>query len=570
MLRYRCCLLFKFRKVQAHRLLFRGGPVHTPPLVVENHRVIRSAAKIGSFTLLSRFLGLVRDTLTASAFGISPAMSDFVVAFRLPNLFRALFGEGALSSAFVPVFMATRKNEGEAAAWLLARKTVTVVAVFLAGLVATLIVGLYALEYFRPELAARAPHLLPLMRIMLPYVMLICLAGLFMAMLNACHQFSLPAFTPSLLNITWILAVLLVCPHLGATQEQQIYGVAWAVILAGVIQMAVQIPALMRRGFKPGFTWDLEDPRVRRVFALMGPTALGQSVTQVNVMVNTLLARWAAPWAPASLFYAERLLYFPQGLLATALSTVLLPVLSGHAAKGDHALMRSTVNHGLRTLLFVMIPASVGLLTLAGPITRLVFGWGAFDATAVAHTAVALQFYAPGLMVFCLAKVFVPTFYALQDTRTPFRLGLLAVAINFTLNVVFVLTWPEDIRHAGLAFATVLSEGVNGCALGFLLHRRLGSPGWGQIFLGASRALAASAAMAALLLLAHPALERGLTAAGLAAKLVQVGSVLGAITAGIAVYFLVAAALRAPELDFVRDALSRRRAARTTLPTEGT
>ncbi len=544
--------------------------MHTPPLVVENHRVIRSAAKIGSFTLLSRFLGLVRDTLTASAFGISPAMSDFVVAFRLPNLFRALFGEGALSSAFVPVFMATRKNEGEAAAWLLARKTVTVVAVFLAGLVATLIVGLYALEYFRPELAARAPHLLPLMRIMLPYVMLICLAGLFMAMLNACHQFSLPAFTPSLLNITWILAVLLVCPHLGATQEQQIYGVAWAVILAGVIQMAVQIPALMRRGFKPGFTWDLEDPRVRRVFALMGPTALGQSVTQVNVMVNTLLARWAAPWAPASLFYAERLLYFPQGLLATALSTVLLPVLSGHAAKGDHALMRSTVNHGLRTLLFVMIPASVGLLTLAGPITRLVFGWGAFDATAVAHTAVALQFYAPGLMVFCLAKVFVPTFYALQDTRTPFRLGLLAVAINFTLNVVFVLTWPEDIRHAGLAFATVLSEGVNGCALGFLLHRRLGSPGWGKIFFGAGRALVASAAMAGLLLLAHPALERSLAAAGLAEKLVQVGSVLGAIAAGIAVYFLVAAALRAPELDFVRDALSRRRAARTTRPTEGT
>ncbi len=526
---------------------------------MEKHHVIRSAAKVGSFTLLSRFLGLVRDTLTASAFGISPAMSDFVVAFRLPNLFRALFGEGALSSAFVPVFLATRKRDGEEAAWLVARKTVTAVALFLAGLVVVLILGLFALEHARPDLAARAPHLLPLMRIMLPYVMLICLAGLFMAMLNACHQFSLPAFTPSLLNITWILTVLLVCPHLGATQEEQIYGVAWAVVLAGVIQMGVQIPALMRRGFRPGFTLDLVDARVRRVFALMGPTALGQSVTQVNVMVNTLLARWAAPWAPASLFYAERLLYFPQGLLATALSTVLLPVLSGHAARGEHEQMRGTINHSLRTLLFVMIPASVGLLTLSGSITRLVFGWGAFDAVAVEHTAIALQFYAPGLMVFCLAKVFVPAFYALQDTRTPFRLGLLAVAINFSLNVLFVLTWPVDIRHAGLAFATVISEGVNGLALGYLLHRRLGSPGWTQIFRGAGRALVSSAVMAGCLLVARPALEHALAALGPADKLVQAGSVLGAIAVGLASYFAAAAFMRAPELGFVREALQRRR-----------
>ncbi len=526
---------------------------------MEQHRVIRSAAKVGSFTLLSRFLGLIRDTLTASAFGISPAMSDFVVAFRLPNLFRALFGEGALSSAFVPVFMATRRQDGEDAAWLVARKTVSVVAVFLAALVAVAIGGLWLLEQLRPDLAARAPHLLPLMRIMMPYVLLICLAGLLMAMLNACHQFSLPAFTPSLLNITWILTVLFICPHLGATQEQQIYGVAWAVVVAGVIQLGVQVPALMKRGFKPGFTWDIADARVRRVFALMGPTALGQSVTQVNVMVNTLLARWAAPWAPASLFFAERLLYFPQGLLATALSTVLLPVLSGHAAKGDHAQMRATINHGLRTLLFVMIPASVGLLTLAGPITRLIFGWGVFDAAAVGHTAIAVQFYAPGLMVFCLAKVFVPAFYALQDTRTPFRLGLLAVGINFTLNVLFVLTWPEDIRHAGLAFATVISEGVNGLMLGCLLHRRLGSPGWAGIFLGIARALFASAVMAASLLVARPALERALQQAGAPDKLVQMGSVLVAIVLGILAYFVTAALLRAPELGFVREALQRRR-----------
>jgi putative peptidoglycan lipid II flippase len=528
---------------------------------VEKNRVIRSAFKVGGFTSLSRVLGLVRDVLTANLFGVSSVMSDFVVAFRLPNLFRALFGEGALSSAFVPVFMATREAEGEAAAWTVARKTATVVAAFLLLLVILLVLGTFAIERANPDLAARAPHLLPLMRIMLPYILFICLAGLLMAMLNACRRFSLPAFTPSLLNVVWIAFVLLVCPRLGATPEQQIYGIAAAVFVAGLIQMGVQIPALMRLGFRPGFTWDVADERVRRVFLLMGPTALGQSVTQVNVMVNALLARWAAPWAPASLFYAERLLYFPQGLLATAMSTVLLPVFSGHAARGDTAELRNTLNHALRTLLFVMIPASVGLLVLAGPIVEMIFGSGRFDAAAVSHTAIALRFYAPGLMVFCLAKVFVPAFYALQDTRTPFRIGLRAVALNFALNVVFVLTWPYDYKHAGLAFATVLSEAANGIALALLLNRRLGSPGWPSVFAAAARALACSAAMALALLAAHPALTRALRAAAVSGKALDIASVLGAIAVGLAVYFAAARVIRAPELGFAIDAIRRRRSA---------
>ena len=526
---------------------------------VEKNRVIRSAFKVGGFTSLSRVLGLVRDTLTAGLFGTSAVMSDFVVAFRLPNLFRALFGEGALSSAFVPVFLATRKEEGEATAWLVARKTVTLVAAFLFLIVLLLVFATFGIERWNPDLAARAPHLLPLMRIMLPYILFICLAGLLMAMLNACHRFSLPAFTPSLLNIVWISFVLLVCPRLGPQPEHQIYGVAAAVFVAGLVQMGVQLPALMRLGFRPGFTWDPVDPRVRRVFTLMGPTALGQSVTQVNVMVNTLLARWAAPWAPASLFYAERLLYFPQGLLATAMSTVLLPVFSSHAARGDHAELRNTLNHSLRTLLFVMIPAAVGLWALAEPITQLIFGWGRFDAAAVAHTAIALKFYAPGLMVFCLAKVFVPAFYAMQDTRTPFRIGLRAVALNFALNVLFVLTWPLDYKHAGLAFATVLSEGMNGITLAVLLHRRLGSPGWTSILSAAGRALGCAAGMAVILLIAHPTLVHALAAAHLPAKGVQAIAVLGTIAIGIAFYFLVAFLLRAPELAFAREALQRRK-----------
>jgi len=526
---------------------------------LERSTVIRSAFKVGGFTLLSRFLGLLRDTLTASVFGTSMAMSDFVVAFRLPNLFRALFGEGALSSAFVPVFLGTRTRDGEAEAWRLARRMFTMVGVFLAGVVLLGILLVTVILHAWPELSARAPHLLPLTRIMLPYILFICLAGLLMAMLNACHQFQLPAFTPSLLNLTWIFFLLLVCPRLGGTQGEQIYGLAWAVFAAGLVQMSVQLPALMKRGFRPGWSWGLEDERVRRVFRLMAPTALGQSVTQVNVMINALLARWAAPWAPASLFYAERLLYFPQGILATALSTVLLPVLSGHAARGAHAEMKETIGHGLRTLLFVMIPASVGLLVLAAPITRMIFGWGVFDQAAVDHTSIALKFYAPGLMVFCLAKVFVPAFYALEDTRTPFRIGLCAVVLNFTLNVVFVMTWPLDYKHAGLALSTVISEGVNGVTLGLLLHRRLRLAIWRDVFVSVTRALASSSIMALASLLALRAASAALEGAGLPEKLLQIGAVAVAMLAGIAVYFGAAALLRAPELGFVRDALRARR-----------
>ncbi|MFH0908354.1 MAG: murein biosynthesis integral membrane protein MurJ [bacterium] len=524
---------------------------------MEKSRVIRSAFKVGGFTLLSRFLGLLRDTLTAAAFGTSAAMSDFVVAFRIPNLFRALFGEGALSSAFVPVFMDTRRKEGDALAWLLAKKVISLVATALLGIVVLGTVLATALMNW-PALADRAPLILPLARIMFPYMLFICLAALSQAILNSYHRFSLPAFTPSLLNITWILFVLFICPLFGESMNERIYGLAWAVFTAGLIQLAIQLPSLKGLGYKPGFTFDWKDPRVMRVFTLMGPTALGQSVTQVNVMVNGLLARWAAPWAPASLFYAERLLYFPQGILATALGTVLLPVFSGHAADGDTSKLRDTLNHALRTLLFVMAPASIGLFVLAEPITQMLFGWGVFNAESVSHTAIALKFYAPGLFVFCLGKVFVPAFYAMQDTRTPFRVGLLSVALNLTMNVVFIMTWPVNYKHAGLALATVISEGVNGLTLARCLHKKIGSPGWRQILVTVGRAVAGSLVMAVVLVLFHPWLAGELGAAGLHAKVVQIISVLGAIAVGAATYFLFALAIRSPEIGNVKEALLRR------------
>ena len=530
---------------------------------MENRNVIRFAFAVGGFTMLSRVLGMVRDVLTAGVFGTSLAMSSFVVAFRIPNLFRALFGEGALSSAFVPVFMDTRQKAGDDEAWRVARRVLTVVGGALLALVALGIAVATALLHYAPGLVEHAPTVLPLARIMFPYLLFICLAALSQAILNAYHRFALPAFTPSLLNITWILFVLFACPLFGDTANERIFGVAWGVCCAGLVQLLAQVPLMMKLGYQPGLEWDTRDERVRKVFRLMGPTTIGQSVTQVNVMINGVLARWAADWAPASLFYAERLLYFPQGILATALSTVLLPVLSGQAAAGDRTQMRDTLNHGLRTLLFVMAPASLGLLFLAEPITQLIYGWGAFNQASVIHTSVALKFYAPGLLFFGLAKVFVPAFYALHNTRTPFRIGLVAVGLNFCMNWFFVLTWPEDIKHAGLALATVLSETFNGLTLAWCLHRVLGNLGWGSVLRSAGRAVASALLMAIGVHYLQWIAEAVLRGYGAPAKLAQAGSVLGSIAVGAAFYFGLALLTRAPEVGFVKDALRRRRERKT-------
>jgi putative peptidoglycan lipid II flippase len=526
---------------------------------VEKSRVIRSAFKIGSFTLLSRMLGLIRDTVTAAAFGTSSAMSDFVVAFRVPNMFRALFGEGALSSAFIPVFIETRRKHGESEAWAMARKAISLVALVLASIILIGMIAATWLLHF-PHLVEHAPMVLPLARIMLPYMLFICLTALSQAILNSYHRFSLPAFTPSLLNITWIAFVLLVCPLLGDTMDQRIFGVAWGVFFAGLVQLAAQVPSMIKLGYRPGFELDVKDARVVRFLKLMAPTALGQSVSQINVMVNGILARWATPWAPAALFYAERLLYFPQGILATAMSTVLLPVFSGHAAQGDEGQIKSTMNHALRNLLFVMAPAAIGLLMLAQPITQVVFGWGHFNQESVSHTSLVLQFYAPGLFLFGLSKVFVPAFYALRNTRTPFFIGLASVSLNLTLNIIFTMTWPRELKAASLALAMVISEGFNGLTLGYFLHRRLGSPGWGQIVLSAGRAALAAVVMGFCAAACCTALFQWGTSIGWAPKLNQLVSVAISIGLGMLVYLICAVLLRCPELRDVLQALKRRRA----------
>lgn len=464
---------------------------------MKNEKVIRSAGVVGSFTLLSRSLGMVRDIIFAYFFGTSLFASAFLVAFKIPNLFRRLFGEGALSAAFIPVLIETRKKEGDKAAWEMAGKVVTMTAAVLSA-IAFIGVLLFSIGMYIPGVSEKWLANFALSRVMFPYVLFICLAALSMAVLNSYKHFSTSAFAPCLLNLILIVAMLGLFPLMRTDDARRAYVLAWAVLVAGAAQVAIQLPALKRFGCPFQFSSRWNDPRIRKVLLLLGPAALGAGITQVNVLIDSYLAVWIADWAPAALFYSERLIYFPLGIIATAMSTVLLPTFSLHAAEGDHESMRETITHSLRHLAFIMVPAAFGLLVLAPQILSAIFEWnGRFDADSTLLSARALMFYAPGLVVFSAAKVFVPAFYAMQDTKTPVRIGIYTVVLNLILNITFILTLPTYWKHAGMALSTVLAEAAGMATLGILLAQRVKGIEWKTILHSLTRSSACALIMAA-------------------------------------------------------------------------
>ncbi len=461
--------------------------------------VLRRAATVSQMTGISRVAGLAREQLMAYAFGTGLAKSAFDVAFRIPNLFRRLFGEGALSAAFIPVYTEVCVRDGAAAANRLAARVAGLLLATLSLLAGLGILLALALQWHLPE-GSRWSAILPLLRIMLPYAPLICLAALTMGILNSLKHFAIPALAPVFLNLVWILTLVAICPWLPEDPFIRIRAVAWAVVIAGVAQVAVQLPELARRGvrLRLSFAWR-GDERIVRIARLMGPMALSAGLIQINVCVDGLLAMWAAPWGPSALEYAERLVYLPLGLVGNAFATVLLPTLSEHAAAQDHDGLRQTLERALSNICVIMAPLAIGLTVLALPIVTLIYriGEGAFQADSAVQTARALAGYAPGLLVFSLYKAITPAFFALQDTRTPMRVGLFGVLLNISLNLLFVTTWPTGWKHMGIAVATVLTSMVNCGMLIFLLRRRLRTPQLPPLFRACGGALAAAAIMGA-------------------------------------------------------------------------
>jgi putative peptidoglycan lipid II flippase len=499
--------------------------------------VLRRAALVGAMTGISRLAGLVREQMMAYFFGTGLAKSAFDVAFRIPNLFRRLFGEGALSAAFIPVYTEVREREGAEAANRLAAK---IAGLLIASLSLITALGMLATLAIQARLSpdSRWTAILPLLRIMLPYAPLICLAALTMGLLNALRHFAIPALAPVFLNLVWIAALLGICPFIDSDPFVRIRVIAWAVVVAGMIQVAVQLPPLARRGVSllPSFHWR-RDARIRHVLRLMAPMALGAGLVQINVCVDGILAMWSAPWAPSALEYAERLVYLPLGLVGNAFATVLLPTLSSHAAVHDYDGLGATLERALRNISVLMAPAAVGLTLLALPVVTLVYrlGDGAFQAESALYTARALAGYAPGLLVFSLYKSLTPAFYALQDTRTPVRVGLFSVGLNLVLNILCVIMLPEGWKHMGIAASTVFTSLINCVTLALILHRRTGALHAARLLPCTASAVLAAGLMGVAVYFLHPFALR-LLEPRVPLKVAQLLAILAAMGVGAALY----------------------------------
>ncbi|HEX5314938.1 MAG TPA: murein biosynthesis integral membrane protein MurJ [Gammaproteobacteria bacterium] len=429
---------------------------------------LANLSTVGGFTLLSRILGFARDIVFATHFGAGYGMDAFLVAFKIPNFGRRLFAEGAFSQAFVPVLAEYRATRPESEV----RELVSRTEGSLAGALALLSAFGVLLTPVFIWIFAPGFHAIPgkfelatdLLRLTFPYLFFISLVALAGGVLNAHGSFGPPAFAPVLLNIAFIVAALFVAPHLA----QGSYALAGAVLVAGALQFAMQLPYLARHGMLvlPRLGW--RDPGVRRIFRLMVPVMFGASVTQLNLLVDTVIASFLASGSVSWLYYSDRLMEFPLGVFAVALGTIILPGLAGHHVRGEHDRYSAMLDRALRLTAFAMPAAAIALIVLAGPLVATLFGYGKFSDHDVAMTRASLVTYAAGLTAFSLVKVLLPAWYARQQTRKPVRIGILAVGVNLVFNGALVVPWALTggvAPHAGLALATSLAAVVNAALL---------------------------------------------------------------------------------------------------------
>jgi putative peptidoglycan lipid II flippase len=454
----------------------------------------RSAGLVSVATMASRILGLIRDQVLLIKFGAAD-MDAFNVAFRLPNLVRDLFAEGAMSAAFVPTFTRELRRDGKRAGWelgnlvitglLVATSVIALVAILFAGPLTHWIAADYAKVPGKLELTTR------LTQIMFPFLTLIAVAVAFMGMLNSLRWFFVPALAPAAFNVASILSVFLIVPLMRPLGWDPMVGLAIGTLLGGVGQLAVQWPALRREGYRFTFHFAPTDPRFREVMGLMAPGTIGLAAVQVNQLVNMWLATHEGAGAVSYLNMAFRLMYLPIGLFGVSIATAALPMIARHAANEDTAGVRDSVSQALRLMLMLNVPATFGLVVLAEPIIQMLVGYGKISATDTHGMAIALMCYAPGLVGYSAVKIASPTFYALRDSRTPVMVSLLSIAINIILN----LTLVQFFSYRGLALGTSIAALVNAVTLFWLLRGRLDGVDGRRVAVALGKILAASIVM---------------------------------------------------------------------------
>ncbi len=523
----------------------------------ENTNVTKAAGVVGTATFLSRIFGYIRDMVFAWFFGAGLCSDAFIAAFRIPNMLRRLFGEGSLSIAFIPVFTEYLTNKGEDEAFEMARSAIRLLSVILTAaailgvLLAPLIVKVIA--YGFADSPEKFSLTVTLTRIMFPYIILICLVALCMGILNVLGHFAAPALAPVLLNIAMIGSLFFIS-LISPSDTDRVIGLAVGVLIGGFLQIALQAPFLIKKGF---YFWQkakIYHPGLKKVGLLMLPAIFGSAVYQINTLVITLLASLLPEGSVTYLYYADRLVQFPLGIFGIATATAVMPSLSRYAAEKDFEAVRDTFAHAMKLVLFIIIPAMVGLIVLREPIIALLFKRGAFSAQATRLTAYALLYYGIGLWAFSAVRIVVSTFYALQDTRTPVRIAIISIIANIVFGIFLMML----MGHGGLALALSLASMLNLGLLVRALQVRLGSLGWRSIAESAYKTMIGSAIMGAVVwavaLFIIPSEYE--TLSGLFFGL------MGSIVIGLVLYGTFSFLTKSPELDevlvIVREGLKKR------------
>jgi putative peptidoglycan lipid II flippase len=528
----------------------RQAGSQTGPHAVSS-RLARSAGLIGAATMASRLLGVARETVLAALFGAGTAMDAFNVAFRVPNLLRDLFAEGAMTAAFVPTFTRTLAERGREAAWRLGNLVINSLLLVTGMLVVLGIIFAAPITHTITPKFGETPGKLELTttltRIMLPFLPTVAVSVAMMGMLNSLRRFFIPALAPAMFNVATIVCAFALVPFMPAVGLPKIAGIAIGALLGGLGQIALQWPVLKREGFRYHAVLDFKDPDLREVLRLIGPGTLGLAAVQINVLVNTYLASSEPEGAVSWLSYAFRLMYLPIGLFGVSIATAALPDIARHATADNLPAMRRAVSGALRMMLMLNVPATVGLMVLAQPIVALLLEHGRFTPSDTDATAAALIFYAPGLLGYSAVKIASPTFYSLRDSRTPVIVSVLSVLTNLAMNLALV----RVMGFRGLALGTSLAAMFNAVALLWLLKRRLGGLEGRRIATSLLKILVASTVMGVAAWSTSTWLTHAVPGDALVWKAVRVTSAIGA---GLIALVVSARLLRIAEFE---EALKR-------------
>jgi len=483
-------------------------------------KLVKSAGGIGLATLASRILGYIRDMLIASCFGTGTYAVAFFAAFRIPNLFRYLLGEGALSASFIPVFTDYLQKSSREEAWQLAMATFNLLFLVLTGITllgtwGAPLIARVLVPGFAPDQVELTTNLL---RLLFPFLLFIGLAALAMGILNSFKHFAFPALAPMVLNLAMIISLIFL------VKPQSLGGIrvlSLSVLIGGLGQLLIQVPILRKKGMPARLMTIFRHPGVKRIVFLMGPAALGLAIYQMNIVVDTIFGSYESivgEGAIAALYFGNRLMQLPLAIFGIAIATAVFPAMAGQVSQAEIDKLKETLLLALKMAFFLIIPSSVGLIVLGRPLVSLLFERGAFCARSVQDTATALSYYSLGLFAYAGVHITSRAFYSLQDTKTPVKIAGLTLLINIVLNLVLM----QPLRLGGLALATSLSAMVNLGLLLYLLNKRIGDINGKAILSSLGRTIIASLFMGLVCYLVAGALTREVETVSLAAKLLQV------------------------------------------------